>query len=151
LVKNRIQLIIFEQLPEQRKPDYNLWWCIKGLKYSEIFRTIIHKVEVGILGGFYLIQVNSKISLSHRSKIDILAEVLQVSGEGTKKTHIMYQCNLSFRQLNTYLEFLIEMGFLEKFSLKVENKDYQMFKTTIKGRDFVKAYHDLKTLLVQQL
>jgi predicted transcriptional regulator len=96
-----------------------------------------------------LVQVNKKISLLHRSRIDIIANILQAANEGNKKTHIMYQCNLSFRQLNAYLEFLTDMGFLENSALKTENKDDpQLFKTTRKGNDFVKAYHNLKALLV---
>lgn len=77
-----------------------------------------------------------------------MANVLQAANESAKKTHIMYQCNLSFRQLNAYLEFLIEMGFLENLTLKTENKeDFQLFMTTRKGKDFIKAYHNLRALL----
>jgi predicted transcriptional regulator len=96
-----------------------------------------------------LVQVNKKVSLLHRSRIDIIANILQAANEGTKKTHVMYRCNLSFRQLNAYLEFLVEMRFLETITMKTENKeDAQLFKTTRKGRDLVEAYHNLKTLLV---
>jgi predicted transcriptional regulator len=96
-----------------------------------------------------LVQVNKKISLLHRSRIDIMANILQEANKGAKKTHVMYRCNLSFRQLNAYLEFLVEMGFLETITMKTENKeDAQLFKTTRKGRDLVEAYHNLKALLV---
>jgi predicted transcriptional regulator len=78
-----------------------------------------------------------------------MANILQVADGGAKKTHIMYQCNLSFRQLNAYLEFLAEMGFLENKILKPENKDNsQLFKATPKGKDFINAYHNLRALLV---
>jgi predicted transcriptional regulator len=78
-----------------------------------------------------------------------MANILQAADEGAKKTHIMYQCNLSFRQLNAYLEFLAEMGFLQNKVLKAENKDgSQLYKATQKGKEFIKAYHTLKALLV---
>ena len=96
-----------------------------------------------------MVQVNKKVSLLHRSRIDIIANILQAANEGAKKTHVMYRCNLSFRQLNAYLEFLVEMGFLETITMKTENKENaQLFRTTRKGRDLVEAYHNLKALLV---
>jgi len=78
-----------------------------------------------------------------------MANILQATSGGAKKTHIMYQCNLSFRQLNAYLEFLADEGFLDKPRLKPENKEHpQLFKTTRKGKAFIKAYHNLRALLV---
>jgi len=85
----------------------------------------------------------------HRSRIDIIANILQAATEGAKKTHIMYQCNLSFRQLQAYLDLLVEMGFLEYITLKTERQsDSQLFETTRKGKAFIQAYHNLKALLV---
>ena len=78
-----------------------------------------------------------------------MANILQATVEGAKKTHVMYQCNLSFRQLNAYMEFLIQGGFVERLTMKTEDKDdFHMFLTTQKGRSFIKAYHNLKALLV---
>jgi len=78
-----------------------------------------------------------------------MANILQSANGGAKKTHIMYQCNLSFRQLQAYLDFLIDAGFLETTVLKTENKgDSLLFETTSKGKAFIKAYHNLRALLV---
>ncbi len=78
-----------------------------------------------------------------------MANILQVTADGAKKTHIMYECNLSFRQLNSYLDFLTETGFLEKLMLKENHKeDLMIFMTTDKGKDFIKAYRHLKALLL---
>jgi len=96
-----------------------------------------------------LVQVSRKVSLLHRSRIDIIANILQAANEGAKKTHIMYQCNLSFRQLHAYLDFLVAMGFLKSIILKAENKDDSLlFETTRKGRAFIQAYRNLRALLV---
>lgn len=95
-----------------------------------------------------MVQVNKKVSLLHRSRIDIMANILQATLGGAKKTHIMYQCNLSFRQLNAYIEFLTQFGFIERLALKTESKDdLQMFMTTPKGKSFIKAYNNLKALI----
>jgi len=96
-----------------------------------------------------LVQVSRKVSLLHRSRIDIIANILQAANEGAKKTHIMYQCNLSFRQLHAYLDFLVDMGFLELVTSKTENQSESLlFETTSKGKTFVQAYHNLRALLV---
>jgi predicted transcriptional regulator len=42
-----------------------------------------------------------------RDTMRILAEILEISKEGTLKTQIMYRANLSFTQLNDYLNFML--------------------------------------------
>jgi len=74
-----------------------------------------------------------------RSRIDIMASVLNEAREGTRKTRIMYRCNLSHKQLQAYLKLLLGMGLLESPS--------DLFKTTAKGRKFVDAYRTLKALM----
>jgi len=96
-----------------------------------------------------LVQVTNKVSLLHRSRIDIIANILLAANEGAKKTHIMYKCNLSFKQLHAYLEFLVEMGLLKSISEKTEtNENSLLFETTKKGQAFIEAYDNLKALLV---
>jgi len=96
-----------------------------------------------------LVQVSKKVSLLHRSRIDIIANILQAASEGAKKTHIMYQCNLSFRQLCAYLDFLVDIGFLKSVASKTENQgDSMLFETTSKGKAFIQAYRNLSALLV---
>jgi len=45
---------------------------------------------------------------------EIIMEILEIARDGARKTTIMYKVNLSFRQLQEYLEGLNEAGFLEK-------------------------------------
>ena len=47
--------------------------------------------------------------MGYRRKLDIIADMLLVagSGSGAKKTHIMYQANLSHRLLIKYLEEVV--------------------------------------------
>jgi len=78
-----------------------------------------------------------------------MANIVHAANGGAKKTHIMYKCNLSFRQLHAYLEFLVEMGLLKSTSSRTEtNENSLLFETTKKGQTFIEAYDNLSALLV---
>jgi len=93
-----------------------------------------------------LVQISKKLSLLHRSRIDIIANILHVSDGGAKKTHIMYKCNLSFRQLHTYLNLLIDRKLLRKVG-KNESRRQELYETTSKGKAFLQSYKNIKALL----
>ena len=78
--------------------------------------------------------------------MDIIANILYVSDGGAKKTHVMYKCNLSFRQLHTYLDLLIDRRLLRKVE-KGENSRQELYETTSKGKAFLKGYKNIKALL----
>jgi len=83
------------------------------------------------------------------SSLDIIMIILQAADEGAKKTHIMHQYKLSSKRLHAYLDLLVDLGFLESIDLKTENKgDSTLFKTTTKGKAFIKEYRKLKARLV---
>lgn len=46
-----------------------------------------------------------------RSNIEVMADILRLGEAG--KTEIMYSANMSYRQLQRYLRFLTERGFIE--------------------------------------
>ena len=72
-----------------------------------------------------------------------MAEMLETAKNGSLKTPIMHKVNLSFRQLDEYLSFLVEIGLVE-----IGNKEERTFyKTTSKGLNFVKGYKDIMCLL----
>jgi len=81
-----------------------------------------------------------------RSDIDIMASILDEARKGAKKTHIMYRCNLSHRQLQIYLKLLSGMEFLASHSEKASS-ELDLFKTTAKGLKFLDAYRTLKALM----
>ncbi len=88
--------------------------------------------------------VEKKVGIvMHRSQMDIIADILRVSRGGARKTHIIYRCNLSPRQLEAYLDFLTNNGLLREIS-KLRNS---IFETTDKGTAFLQAYNGLKILL----
>ena len=81
-----------------------------------------------------------------RSDIDIMARILNEAHKGAKKTHIMYRCNLSHRQLQVYLKLLLGIELLVSRSEK-DNSELDLFETTAKGFKFLDAYRTLKALM----
>jgi predicted transcriptional regulator len=73
-----------------------------------------------------------------RDSFGIIAEILELAKHGAKKTHITYQCNLSYGQTRDYLTYLLDVGFVGKGG---------SFHTTEKGLEFLKAYKTLEHLM----
>jgi predicted transcriptional regulator len=93
-----------------------------------------------------LVQAEKETEFAVRGRLDIIADVLRQAKHGAKKTRIMYQCNLSFRQLRVYLNFLVKKDFLGFYTL-AENSGSAMFITTQKGLDFLEAYDSLQAVI----
>jgi len=47
-----------------------------------------------------------------RSRNEIISQILEICINGANKTHIVYQANLNFRTVNTYLDPLIKNGLI---------------------------------------
>ena len=84
-----------------------------------------------------------EIDRKRRDRLYIIAEILNIAKGGSLKTQIMYRANLSFAQLNEYLNFLIKMEFLE---ITKENRK-NTYVTTEKGDRYLEKYKDLANLL----
>jgi predicted transcriptional regulator len=91
-----------------------------------------------------LIENKNGISNSHRGNLDIIADILNASGMGAKKTYLMYRCNLSFKQLKNYSGFLLGSGLL---NVAKEESNHGMLQITDKGKEFLRAYKNLKALM----
>ena len=78
-----------------------------------------------------------------RDRLEIIAMMLNVARVGVHKTHIMYEAGLSFLQLTEHLSFLIRMGLLEAS----RENGRLIYKTTAKGKRYVKRYEEIKDLL----
>jgi len=78
----------------------------------------------------------------HRSEEQILSDMIAYCKEkdSSKKSHIMYGCNLSFKQLNEYLEVAIKGNFLNEESGKYKERE--------KGGLFYKTCSLLQRLLI---
>jgi predicted transcriptional regulator len=71
---------------------------------------------------------------NYRNRLDIIADILRVASRNPKKTHIMYQANLSYKILQRYLSEVSEA------SLVSFNADSQNYALTEKGQQFLKTY-----------
>jgi predicted transcriptional regulator len=85
----------------------------------------------------------SNPSSKRRDKLYIIAEILEIAKEGTLKTQVMYRANLSFTQLNDYLDFMLKIGLLEKVDINAKN----IYKASDKGLDFLQRYREMTELL----
>ncbi len=85
-------------------------------------------------------------SNSHRGNLDIIADILDASHGGVKKTYLMYRCNLSFKQLKNYSHFLLDSGLLHIVTEQDQN-DHGLLEVTPKGKVFLRAYRGLKDLM----
>ncbi len=74
-----------------------------------------------------------------RDRLFIIAEILDIARDGALKTQIMYRANLSFSQLNTYLDLLMETQLLGK----VEGSGKTYYKTTKKGFEYIESYKEI--------
>jgi predicted transcriptional regulator len=82
-----------------------------------------------------------------RGYMEIVYSMLSACLNGSLRTHIMFRCNLNSKQLQFYLESLLEKGLVEKVrdppSSKVE------YKTTARGMKYMETYHTLLEMLSQ--
>ena len=79
--------------------------------------------------------------MKYRSRTDIAAAMLEIALDGAIKTKIMYKAFLSFPQLKEYLAVLEEKSLLEYVSTDHE------YRTTDKGKQFLKMYKDVGQMI----
>ena len=71
---------------------------------------------------------------NRRCEFEIINEILSLAKDGTKKTRILYQTNLSYTQLQNYLNHLLDNDIL-----RIENNNStKIYKTTDKGLSIIK-------------
>jgi predicted transcriptional regulator len=71
---------------------------------------------------------------NRRSRIDIIADILEVARFDAKKTQIMFKANLSYSVLIKYLSEIL------KASLMTFEQERRCYTLTHKGQDFLKTY-----------
>jgi len=78
----------------------------------------------------------------YRNKLEIIRDILFVvkvsGGNGSKKTHIMYGANLSYKLLTRYVEGVLEAGLIS-----YDGESY--YKLTEKGKMFLECYDEYET------
>jgi len=89
------------------------------------------------------IELNNK----RRDRHDIVAEILKTAREGRIKTHIMYKAKLSYSQINSYLQLLVDKGFLENNTVMRKRQSITLYKTTPKGVYFIENIDTVNQML----
>lgn len=79
-----------------------------------------------------------------RSDIKIIADMLRVGEKGAGKTEIMYTANLSYTQIQKYLDYLVNQGFINKVDLDNTMIAYQV---TESGLKLLRAIDNLVAML----
>ena len=79
-----------------------------------------------------------------RSRIDIMACILRNSNAASRKTRLIYRCNLSLSQFNKYADCLTEGGLLRRS--RGEN-GAEIYHTTEKGKEFLRDYERIRSIL----
>lgn len=79
-----------------------------------------------------------------RSNIEIIADMLRVGENGAGKTEIMYTANMSYSQIQKYLDYLVHQGFINKVNMDNTMVAYQVTDTGLK---LLKAIDTLMTML----
>ncbi len=67
-----------------------------------------------------------------RSNIEIIADMLRVGENGAGKTEIMYTANMSYSQIQKYLEYLVNQGFVNKVNMDNTMVAYQVTDSGLK-------------------
>ena len=82
--------------------------------------------------------------MKHRSKIEIMYQILEIakcdrnSGNGVTQTKIMYRAFITFVQVREFLTFLTERGLLQF------DRNTKTFKTTEKGFGLLQKFKQLE-------
>ena len=85
---------------------------------------------------------------SHRSRLEIMLEMLDVIMEGeTKPTRIMYKANLSWVIFIDVLKNLVENNLVQEQRIQRDKRDIKRYNITEKGRNVFKYYKDMAGLI----
>ena len=79
-----------------------------------------------------------------RSNIEIIADMLRVGENGAGKTEIMYTANMSFSQIQRYLGYLVEQGFVNRVEM---DRTVAAYQVTDSGMKLLKAIDTLMEML----
>jgi predicted transcriptional regulator len=79
-----------------------------------------------------------------RSDIKIIADMLRIGEKGAGKTEIMYSANMSFSQIQKYLDYLVNQGFIHKVDIDNTMRAYQV---TESGKKLLQAIDNLISMM----
>ncbi len=86
---------------------------------------------------------NGGVSTKRRSRLDIIADILDAAMNGSVKTRIMYNANVNFVQFNDYLECLLEAQLIRTITRRRKT----IYKTTEKGKLLLHRFNETAEIL----
>jgi predicted transcriptional regulator len=82
---------------------------------------------------------------NRRSSIEVIADILRLGEAG--KTEIMYSVNMSFKQLQKYLKFMLELNLIDRVTV---GNPVVTYRVTEKGLRLLRNIDDiLETLEIR--
>jgi predicted transcriptional regulator len=87
--------------------------------------------------------VDMKLLSEKRSAVNLMVDILKIALKGAGKTEIVYKANLNFKQVRKYLDFLLEKGLIA-----VSSNKRKKYRTTEKGKAFIKRYRETVELIL---
>jgi predicted transcriptional regulator len=75
--------------------------------------------------------------VKYRDRLEIIADMLNAVGNGSKKTRIMYVANLSYMLLEKYLGEVVRVGLV--------CYNHESYEMTEKGRAFIERYSNFSS------
>ena len=78
--------------------------------------------------------------VNRRSRIDLVADILQKAIDGATMTSIMYKCGLSYKVTKGYVLLMFEKGLLEFEPAGTA------YRTSEKGLRYLKIYDEMVTM-----
>ncbi|TET68676.1 MAG: hypothetical protein E3J40_00690 [Dehalococcoidia bacterium] len=78
-----------------------------------------------------------------RSDIEIIADMLKVGENGAGKTEIMYSVNMSYRQIQKYLGYLMGQGLIDKMKMGNPSVTYQVTDSGLKLLQLISSIKEM--------
>jgi predicted transcriptional regulator len=79
--------------------------------------------------------------MKNRSRLEIVATILDIATDGALKTRIMYQAYLNVPQMKEYLAILMEADLLSY------DPTAKIYTSTEKGKRFIQCQREMQALL----
>jgi len=108
---------------------------------SEVFIAIFKNPEWVVV--LELRNLRGPAVFSYRSRMDIIANILESAKEEISKTKLMYSCGLSFDHFQTYLNFLVERELIEIF----DRRGQIVIRRTNRGNEFLRLYYTIQNII----
>jgi predicted transcriptional regulator len=97
------------------------------------------KGEVAVSTG----RKQKPVTGQRRSNIEIIADMLRIGENGAGKTEIMYTANMSYSQIQKYLKYLVDQGFINKVNVDDTMVAYQVTDSGLKLLKIIDALMDM--------